>query len=388
MLREQVSLLPPAHTRELLRTLKQLYSGLYALSDTGPIEALDTVAYPAAPLPAGELIDGDIDVSMLAFPDAQLAAIAFTSGSTGAPSPHPKTWRGLTRGATAEAQSLGMLDDSAITLVGTVPAQHMYGLESTVLLALHNGLVLDAGRPFYPADIRDALEHAAGNGVLVTTPVHLRALLADATALPNLRLILCATAPLSPKLAVQAEARYHAPLYEVYGFTEAGMVATRRTTQGLEWHPLPSVQLRKADDASVWFSGGHVPAEVCATDLLEITPTGTFILQGRNADLVNVAGKRTSIAYLNHQLINIDGVRDGVFFMPDERAEGVTRLIAFVVAPQMSRQDVLAELRKRIDPVFLPRPLYRVESLPRNATGKLPRDALADLALQSTESAE
>ncbi len=42
MLREQISLLPPAHTPELLRTLTPLYSGLYALSDTGPIDALDT----------------------------------------------------------------------------------------------------------------------------------------------------------------------------------------------------------------------------------------------------------------------------------------------------------------------------------------------------------
>jgi acyl-coenzyme A synthetase/AMP-(fatty) acid ligase len=36
-------------------------------------------------------------------------------------------------------------------------------------------------------------------------------------------------------------------------------------------------------------------------------------------------------------------------------------------------------LRRRIDPAFLPRPLCFVESLPRNATSKLPRDALATL---------
>jgi acyl-coenzyme A synthetase/AMP-(fatty) acid ligase len=51
---------------------------------------------------------------------------------------------------------------------------------------------------------------------------------------------------------------------------------------------------------------------------------------------------------------------------------------------------VLTErLRQRIDPVFLPRPLILVERLPRNATGKLPQNALqnlADLHLQANES--
>lgn len=91
---------------------------------------------------------------------------------------------------------------------------------------------------------------------------------------------------------------------------------------------------------------------------------------------MNIAGKRTSLGYLNHQLNDIEGVHDGVFFMPDESGEGVTRLTAFVVAPGVSRNDLIGALRARIDPAFLPRPLYLVDALPRNATGKLPREAL------------
>ena len=40
----------------------------------------------------------------------------------------------------------------------------------------------------------------------------------------------------------------------------------------------------------------------------------------------------------------------------------------------------MKHLRRRIDPVFLPRPLVIVERLPRNATGKLPQQALQALA--------
>jgi len=248
-------------------------------------------------------------------------------------------------------------------------------------MALRNGLALHAARPFYPADVRAALEDIPGRRVLVTTPVHLRALLADSVALPALELIICATAPLSPEMAAQAEARFKAPLHEVYGFTEAGMVATRRTIDGPLWHTLPGVRLREHGD-TVRVHGGHVPNEVAFSDLVEMRDAKTFVLHGRNADLVNVAGKRSSLAYLNHQLNSIEGVEDGVFFMPDETGAEVTRLTAFVVAPGLSRQALIEALQARIDPVYLPRPLYFVGSLPRNATGKLPREVLLRFAAE------
>jgi acyl-coenzyme A synthetase/AMP-(fatty) acid ligase len=72
-------------------------------------------------------------------------------------------------------------------------------------------------------------------------------------------------------------------------------------------------------------------------------------------------------------------VTDAVFFLPDDETDGVSRLCAFVVAPGVERRQLLAALRDRIDPVFLPRPLILVDSLPRNATGKLPRERLLAL---------
>jgi len=100
---------------------------------------------------------------------------------------------------------------------------------------------------------------------------------------------------------------------------------------------------------------------------------------------VNIAGKRTSLAHLNYHLNSIDGVRDGAFVMPDEQEAGVTRLIAFVVAPGLTRADVMKALRSRIDAAFLPRPLMLVDALPRNETGKLPRVAIEDLIRVATK---
>ncbi len=376
LMRGQTSLLPPNQTPEMLRQLQQEFGELYALNDApqelGGIEQVTCER-------ARDRADFPRQFRVPAFPEDQIAAIAFTSGSTGLPTAHRKTWGSLARGASAEAERFALHRDGRATLVGTVPPQHMYGLESTVLMALRAGLALHAGRPFYPADVAAALARVPGDRVLVTTPVHLRALLSDGIALPPLRLIVCATAPLSAQMAAQAEARYRAPLHEVFGFTEAGMVATRRTVEGATWHCLRDVRLR-TDGKTVMVAGGHVENEVQFTDVIQTEGADAFVLHGRDADLVNIAGKRTSLGYLNHQLNGIDGVRDGVFFMPDEEGEGVTRLTAFVVAPGLTRDALLAALRARVDAVFLPRPLYFVEALPRNATGKLPRETVRRLA--------
>jgi acyl-coenzyme A synthetase/AMP-(fatty) acid ligase len=308
-----------------------------------------------------------------------VAAIAFTSGTTGVPTPHVKLWGALAQGARAEAQALGIDGLAGATLVGTVPPQHMYGLESTVLLVLQHRFAMDGGRPFYPRDVREALARVPAPRVLVTTPVHLRALDLDETELPQLASIVSATAPLPEEAAARAERRYRAPVLEIYGFTEAGMVASRRTLDGETWRMLPGVALRRDGDAW-WAENGHVPAPARFSDLIDVLDGERFVLRGRASDVVNVAGKRASLAGLNAQLLAIPGVTDGAFFVPDDDGGGVRRLAAFVVAPGLSARHLREELRRRVDPAFLPRPFWLVARLPRNATGKLAREDLRAFA--------
>jgi acyl-coenzyme A synthetase/AMP-(fatty) acid ligase len=113
--------------------------------------------------------------------------------------------------------------------------------------------------------------------------------------------------------------------------------------------------------------------------VVELHEDASFSLHGRLADLVNIAGKRTSLVHLNYHLNAVPGVRDGVFFLPGDRGQRVTRLTAFVVAPGHSAKTILADLRQRIDSAFMPRPLHLVDALPRNSTGKLTQQQLAAL---------
>jgi len=221
--------------------------------------------------------------------------------------------------------------------------------------------------------------------VLVSTPVHLRALLTAELALPALELIVSATAMLSVNLAREVESRYGAALLEIYGSTETGQMASRRTALEDHWWLWPGVRLTLSEGRCS-AQGGHIARPTALADVLEPTSDEHFLLHGRTADLVNIAGKRSSLAYLNHQLNAIPGVMDGVFFVRDDTQAslaGVTRLAALAVAPRLDAANILQALRARIDPVFLPRPLLLVEQLPRNATGKLPLHTLRALTAQA-----
>lgn len=370
----RVSLLPPTHTPEVIRYLADSMPDVCCLTD----EPECGIALPQIPVQESPARMVDWQVPQIG--EEQLAAIVFTSGSTGTPLPYRKTWGGLARCIRNGAAMLGLADRGWVS-IGTVPPQHMYGFETTVLLPMLTGNAFCAERPFFPVDACSVIAAAPRRRVLITTPVHLRALLTGGVALPPIDLVVSATAPLSRKLAEEAESRLRVPLVEVYGSTETGQIAMRRTSISTPWRLWPDVRLTPSGDRMLC-SGGHVEQETLLCDVVETIGEREFLLHGRTTDLVNVAGKRSSLGYLNAQLAAIPGVLDGTFFLPHGATSpdcAVPRLAAAVVAPELGAAELTRRLRERIDPAFLPRPLLLLARLPRNATGKLPEHALQAL---------
>ena len=381
VLRGQSSLLPPNHTPDMVSRLQAMFPAAYALVEPGgPVVDLPACRFAEEGLPPAAT------ATLPAFTPDTVMAQVLTSGSTGTPSSHAKHWGGLVENIGAEAQRIaehmGRADLAGVAICGTVPPHHMYGFESTVLIAMLGGASFAAERPFFPADVVQVLEQLPRPRVLVTTPFHLKTVLDAGLALPPVDLVVCATAPLSPQMAARAEAAFDAPLMEIYGCTEAGQIATRRTTAGPEWRTYRGLVLTGDGEQAV-VSGGHVPQPTPLADVLEVLSPTTFRLLGRSNDLINVAGKRSSLSHLNYHLNSIDGVQDGAFWLPPaESVESVARLVAFVVAPGVPRDHMLAELRRRVDPVLLPRRIVQVDSLPRDPTGKLPAARLEQFAVQ------
>ena len=373
----QSSLLPSGRADSALRALLARYPDSTTIAShdctfTAPdlirlAPCFDPISEPApAQLPT---VSGD-----------HVAAIAFSSGSTGEPTEHAKTWAMLwyTGVEIAERFALGRYGNPA-TIVATVPPQHMFGLECSIVLPLAAGLALDAGRPLLPADVAAGVARTARDAWLVTTPLVLRALDAEALAMPGLAGVVSATMPLDPALAERLDARWQSPVREIYGCTEGGSLASRRTRDGDIWTTLPGVRIADAGTGAE-VTGGHLPMTVPLADIFEVRSPHCFRLLGRAAHIVKVAGRRTSIEALNQALLALEGVDDGAFFAPNDDEDG--RLMAFAVAPRVSSRQLIVALRDHIDAAFLPRPLYLVDAMPRNDLGKLTRAALGLLAAQ------
>jgi acyl-coenzyme A synthetase/AMP-(fatty) acid ligase len=315
--------------------------------------------------------------AMPTVPADRVVARFHTSGSTGVPQACDKRFGLLFAGHQAAASAILALTGGPCPVVGTSSFRHMFGFEATVTLPLWAGGALTGGTPFFPADVASDLAAQPSPALLVTTPYHLRKMLEADIAFPACAGVLSATAPLSPDLAKAAEARLRAPLLEIYGATELGMLATRRTSETSTWTLLPGFSLASAQ---------------ALHDLVELEGegeddgagdrkgAGRFKLVDRSSNLINVVGKRSSLGFLNEVLQSVPGVQDGVFCVPPDVAHhDVTRLAAFVVAPGLTPADVLAGLRPHVDPVFLPRPIVMLDALPRDANAKLPAAALRAL---------
>ena len=95
----------------------------------------------------------------------------------------------------------------------------------------------------------------------------------------------------------------------------------------------------------------------------------------------NVAGKRASLADLSLKLLAINGVHDGLFFLPIR--DTANQRPAALVVSDLTEKQILQQLALHMDPAFLPRPLRKVDRLPRTETGKLTHAALQTLWSQT-----
>ncbi|WP_426661970.1 AMP-binding protein [Rhodanobacter aciditrophus] len=374
--RGQANLLPPSRAPQAVEEVMAAHPGSYALGEL----ALAPAPHGYRKLPALETAPDVGSLAVPAIPAEQVVAIGYTSGSTGTPRANAKSWRNLTASSAGTREMLASVAGEGFHVVATVPPQHIYGIEMSVLLPLLGEVGVHAGRPFFPADVAAALAEVPAPRVLVTTPVHLRALVAAGAPLPPLAAMLSATAPLPAELAQAAEQAFGAPLLEVFGSTETCAFAGRRVTTGADWTLYDGVRLHPQPDGTL-VEAPQLDAPVVLADIVSLHDAGRrFCLCGRNTDLLEIAGKRASLGDLTRRLLAIPGVQDGIVFQLDEAdAAGVRRIAALAVAPALDEAGILDALRRAVDPVFLPRRLRLVDALPRNETGKLPRGALLTL---------
>lgn len=384
----KINLLPPNARTAVQTQLARRFDQVAVLHDGADVaaglEGLDLRSALTPPelaaenSPAITLARDDSAPAVLEADASALGAIAFTSGSTGEAQPIAKTV-GMFRGAT-RAYRDSIVSDGA-HLVATVPAQHMYGLELTALQPLWYPVSFTACKPLFPEDVRKELERVPAPRVLITTPLHLRALLDSGLDFPELERVVCATAPLGEHLARLAEQRLAAPVIDVFGYSEAGCVATRRLARESAWTLLPGFRLLRGDSGDYRVDSVHADAPAPMADQVHLLEGGRFELGGRCGDQINVAGKRGSLGEITARMLEVAGVEDAVVFLPPTATENQRPAALF--SGSADRRAIRKHLRDYLDDVFVPRPLLQVERLPRTETSKLPRDEVLALFRQA-----
>ncbi len=375
LLRDQTSLLPQSRASENILNIRKKYPRCYYLADSDL--HYEGITYcPIAGLKP--IIDHHIVPKI---DSNHLAIITFTSGSTGTPTPHKKYWGDLVTATNLAAERFGLYR-KCYSIIATVPPQHMYGLETSVLFPLLTGNAIYGGTPFYPEDINLISSQSSGPTFLVTTPVHLKACMNADIHWKKFEFIISATATLKHSLAKEVQVRMQAQVLEIFGCTEAGSIASRPTAQTDSWSMYSDMKLVRNKD-SIEIMADHLREITILHDNIKLISDSQFVHLGRTSDMINIGGKRESLANLTLKLQELENVSDGTFFLPrshnDNTINDSQRLTAFVVAPDKTEKEIVKELSEKIDPVFLPRPLYKVDRLPYNDTGKLTLSSLKEL---------
>lgn len=367
--------LPPNTRREAVMMVLERDECVAMMHDTdagAPIRVQDLLGGPIA----------DVGAPVrAAFADDEHIATVFTSGSTGAMRPWSKTAGQLLGEAAMLVDRFGLGADARVA--ATVPPGHIYGLLFSMLVPLMGGGAFLRESPFHAETVADAVRTHAPT-TLVTVPAHLRALSRLApTALAPLERVVSSTAPLDADTAAAFEKAHGVPVVEVFGSSETGGIATRRRAEGAAWSPLPRVEVSIDGDAHLCvrspFVDPELPQPYRTADLAQATAAGGFIHEGRSDGVVKVGGRRVSLPAMRAQLMSEPAVEDAeVVAVASPGARG-TRILAAVVAPGWTMDDVRGALADRFEASCLPRRCVFVDALPREENGKLQRGRLLRL---------
>jgi malonyl-CoA/methylmalonyl-CoA synthetase len=326
------------------------------------------------------------------------AAILYTSGTTGKP-----------KGAVLDhgnflAQGRGAIEVWRWTprdvLVHALPLFHLHGLG----MGLHGTLLSGASAtlvPFTPAAV--VAELKAGGTMFFGVPSMYQRLcdwlVENPTDLSHVRVFVCGSAPLPPALFERCAKLLGQPPVERYGITEGGIVVTNPydgpRQAGRVGYAFPGVEVRLGEQDEVLLKGGQVfkgywrnpeaTAEVFTLDgffrtgdVGEIGEDGTLAIRGRIKELIitggfNVYPREVELVLETHPAVQEVAVAG----MPSDKwGEEVTAFVVPSGSAPLVESEIIAFAHERLAAYKCPKRVVTIETLPRNAMGKVQRSVL------------
>ncbi len=333
-----------------------------------------------------------------------LAAILYTSGTTGRAKGAMLSHKNLSSNAQALAETWAFTSQDC--LLHALPIYHTHGLFTASNTILHAG----ASMIFLPKfDIDEAMDVMPQATAMMGVPTFYSRLLQSdrltRESVKHMRIFISGSAPLSPEVHSDFEARTGQVILERYGMTETGMNtsnpyegARRAGTVGL---PLPGVELRIADPetgneleqgeiGSIEVRGPNVfegywrlPEKTrtefrddgffISGDLGVIDDQGYLNIVGRDKDLIISGGFNVYPAEIEAAIDAIAGVAESAVIgspHPDF-GEGVVAVVACKPGEALEEDDIISPLSGILARFKQPKRVFFVDALPRNAMGKV-----------------
>ena len=347
----------------------------------------------------------------------RVAAVIFTSGTTGAPKGVLVTHAGLLQFARLSAQSRALGPDDLS--YAYLPMTHIFGLGTVLMASLYAGAGLVMRSRFDPADVFDVLARL-GVSNLQGPPAMFTRLLAwldeagiDQPNCPRLRYVYTGAAPLDMALKQAVEARFGQPLYHGYGLSEyAGALCL--ITRGIPrddlsaGYPVEGAELRIIDSqgcdapagerGEIWMRGvGLMPGylgDAAATvqvmrpggwyasgDLGYRAPDGALFVVGRLKEMIIRSGFNVYPGEIEAVLNSFKGIQCSAVVGRRE-ANGNEEILAFVEASPGTVLDRVALqdfLREHLAPYKRPAQVIPIAALPMTHSGKVLKRSLLEL---------
>ncbi len=371
--RAGVTVLLPADLQPATRQRLADQADLWLTDEAGDSALAELLgeALPAAPL--------DLD---------QCRLLLCTSGSSGEPKLIEKRLRQL-------ANEVEVLEDQwgaelgQACIIGSVAAQHIYGLLFRVLWPLCAGRPLLRKALPFPEDIQLASrEHA--DFCLVASPALLKRMgdNLDWPALSRVRRVFSSGGPLPAEAAQQLQQRLDQAPTEIYGSSETGGIAWRQG--GSLWQPFVGVELSQDEQGALRIASPCLPPDHVeqTADAARIQTDGRFELLGRLDRIVKLEEKRISLPMLESALSEHPFVSEARLSVIEDNRAFLAALVALSDAGlhalrNQGRRALTQALRKHLaqycETLALPRRWRLVRQMPCNAQGKLPQAQLEAL---------
>ena len=343
------------------------------------------------------------------------ACLLHSSGTTGKPKGIALSHDNISANLNALTEIWGFT--AADRLIHALPLFHVHGL----FVAL--GCVFAAGASLHLLERFDAervIESLPLATVLMGVPTFYARLLAhprlSRDACASMRLFISGSAPLSETLFERFRARTGHAILERYGMSETGMNVSNplhgRRKAGAVGMPLPGVSMKIASPdgqeaptnavGELWVKGPNVfagywrpasglgpgPADEDFTedgyfrtgDLARRDEDGYIVIAGRRKDLIISGGENIYPKEIEQRLESIDGVAEAAVIGAADADLG-ERVVAVLETERHCSLDeagVLALLKTQLAGYKLPKQIHFTDALPRNAMGKVRKNALRE----------